>query len=42
LDQLGRVNAQSGGQLQQVVQAQVTPPSLDLSEECPVDACLVG
>lgn len=42
LDQLGRVNPQPRRQLEQVVQAQVAPASLDLSEEGPMDAGLVG
>lgn len=42
MNQLGRVNAQPRCQLEQVVQAQVAPSSLDLPEECPVDAGLMG
>lgn len=41
-NQLRRINPQSRCDLEQVVQAQVAPASLDLSEEGPVDAGLMG
>jgi hypothetical protein len=42
LDQLCWVNTQPGCHLEQVVQAQVAPASLDLSEEGPMDPGLMG
>jgi hypothetical protein len=42
MDKLGGVHTQSRRQLEQVVQAQFAPASLDLSEESPVDAGLMG
>jgi hypothetical protein len=42
LDEFRRVNPQPCCDLEQVVQAQVAPASLDLPEEGPVDAGLVG
>jgi hypothetical protein len=42
LHQLGRIDAKTGRDLEQVVEAQVALSSLDLAQEGPVDAGLVG
>jgi hypothetical protein len=42
LNQLGRINAQAGRKLEQIMQAQVAPPALDLSEERPMHPGLVS
>lgn len=41
-DELGGINAQAAGQLEPVVQADVGPSALDLTQERPVDTYLVG
>src|SRR3984885_252726 len=40
--ELGRVDSQAPGDLQQVVQAEVAPAALDLPEERPMDGAPVG
>lgn len=42
LHELGRVDFEAGGELEEVVQVEVASASLDLSDECPVDVALVG
>lgn len=42
LNQLGWIDAQAGGQLEEVVQVQVATAPLDLAEERPMDAAAGG
>lgn len=42
LHQLAGIDAETSGQLEQVMEVEVAPSTLDLSEEGPVDADLVG